>query len=427
MMIVSYFTISKVVLVTQAFKASVRTLLTIWAIIILIRLSNKGFLTRIEYTNRLSIWFYIVYLLLGVASFMWSTNVYFSVLQWLMIVQSLIFAYFFFKLFIIYNWYYPSHHLRLTNVFSVAIFIISLILIVGAVVAPNVFFRATHGGEESRLGGYLMNPNELGMLTSLGSAVSLLELPKVKRKSFVFLILAVNIIALALTTSRSSFIGFLIVVAIIINRTASTKLKLAAFGLIVLAIPPILQYVIFKQGNVDEVLSMTGRLPFWKALLNEGIVKEPWLGFGFQRIYYTDHFVSLFAYPGMMTHNAFLQVLMNLGFVGFSIAIMQLIFTIRGVISIKNIEYKNIFIAFIIPLLINSMTEFGIYGNANYAIFFYQLLIFMVVQRPKTHFTQTEIVKDYTVRSYFGLPPSPVKRGEPPISSEEIIEKRTMI
>ena len=187
MMIVSYFTISKVVLVTQAFKAGVRTLLTIWAIVLLLRLSNRGFLTQIEYTNRPAIWFYIIYLLLGAASFIWSTNVYFSVLQWLMIVQSLIFAYFFFKLFLVYNWYYPSHHLRLTKVFAVAIFIISSILIIGAAIAPDIFFRATHGGEESRLGGYMMNPNELGMLTSLGSAISLLELPKVKRKGFIII------------------------------------------------------------------------------------------------------------------------------------------------------------------------------------------------------------------------------------------------
>ncbi|MBL0192546.1 MAG: hypothetical protein IPQ18_14760 [Saprospiraceae bacterium] len=28
----------------------------------------------------------------------------------------------------------------------------------------------THGGEEARLGGYMMNPNELGMLAGVGIA-----------------------------------------------------------------------------------------------------------------------------------------------------------------------------------------------------------------------------------------------------------------
>ena len=77
---------------------------------------------------------------------------------------------------------------------------------------------------------------------------------------------------------------------------------------------------IFKDdGGIDEVLSMTGRLPFWTALLNEGIVREPFFGFGFMRINYTDYFQGLNTYPAKMTHNTFMQVLMNLGFVGFFI------------------------------------------------------------------------------------------------------------
>jgi hypothetical protein len=31
-------------------------------------------------------------------------------------------------------------------------------------VDPDTFFRLTNGGEEARLGGVMMNPNELGML-----------------------------------------------------------------------------------------------------------------------------------------------------------------------------------------------------------------------------------------------------------------------
>jgi len=86
-------------------------------------------------------------------------------------------------------------------------------------------------------------------------------------------------------------------------------------------IPVAVNTMLVKEngGGVDEVMSMTGRLPFWTALLNEAFPKEPLFGYGFMRIYYTDTFQGANTYAGHMTHNTFMQVLMNLGIVGFSI------------------------------------------------------------------------------------------------------------
>ncbi len=405
LMTVSFFTISKNLAITQGFKAGVRTIVLFWAWFELILLKRKGFITGVEYENREALWFYLLYLLLGFASFMWSSKVSFSILQWLMVVQSLVTAYFIMRLFVVYNHYFVFKPIRLTQLFSYVVFIIAVVLLVGAVVAPDVFFRSMRGGEEKRLGGYLMNPNELGMLSSLGAAVSFLELSKTRNKAMVIVMLLVIVAALALTTSRSSFIGFIAVVGIIVNKTASKNVKIAIYLIIALSIPFILQYVIFKAGNVDEVLSMTGRLPFWTALLHEAIVKEPWFGFGFQRIYYTDRFQGLNTYAGMMTHNAFLQILLNLGFVGFFIGLTQIFFIFRAFLKDKSEDVRNLFIAFIIPLFVNSFTEFGIFGNANYAIFFYQVLIFIAVLRPKKHFSLREKLRDRKTRDLYGLPP----------------------
>jgi O-antigen ligase len=128
---------------------------------------------------------------------------------------------------------------------------------------------------------------------------------------------------------------------------------------------------------MEEVMSMTGRLPFWTALINEGLPKEPWLGFGFMRIDYKEYFQSTHTYPGKMTHNTFMQVLMNLGFVGLTIVIFQLIFTFRG-IQRETKEKRLMLYCLFIPLLINSLTEFGIFGESNYGILFYQLIIFYI-------------------------------------------------
>lgn len=150
--------------------------------------------------------------------------------------------------------------------------------------------------------------------------------------------------------------------------------------------------VVLKGGDterLEEVMSMTGRLPFWTALINEGLPREPWFGFGFMRIDYNDFFQSAHTYPGKMTHNTFMQVLMNLGFVGLTIALFQLVSTIKGIIS-DELEKKTMFICMLIPLIINSFTEFGIFGESNYGILFYQLILVSVAIRGIRRITPAE-------------------------------------
>ncbi len=146
-----------------------------------------------------------------------------------------------------------------------------------------------------------------------------------------------------------------------------------------LSIPVIVNTIFIKQGDLEEVLSMTGRLPFWKALLTEGLPKEPLFGFGYMRIAYTDAFQSVHTYAGKMTHNTFIQVLMNLGFVGFFVVFMQMVLTFRAFFKSANKESKAVFVGVLIPILINSFTEFGIFGEANFGILFYQIVIWLMV------------------------------------------------
>ncbi|HMP29513.1 MAG TPA: O-antigen ligase family protein, partial [Saprospiraceae bacterium] len=128
-------------------------------------------------------------------------------------------------------------------------------------------------------------------------------------------------------------------------------------------------------------LTLTGRLPFWQALINEGLPREPLLGFGFMRIDYKEYFQSAHTYPGKMTHNTFMQVLMNLGLIGITIVLFQIIFTVRGIL-LENAEKKLMLFCLLIPLIINSFTEFGIFGESNYGILFYQLVIMYISFRP---------------------------------------------
>ena len=128
---------------------------------------------------------------------------------------------------------------------------------------------------------------------------------------------------------------------------------------------------------MDDVLSLTGRGPFWVALITEGLPREPLLGFGFMRINYTETFGTVHTYTAHMTHNTFIQVLMNLGFVGFTIVLFQMIFTVKGFLKEER-EKRLMLLGILIPVVINSFTEFGIFGETNYGILFYQMLILLI-------------------------------------------------
>ena len=316
------------------------------------------------------------YLALGLVSLLWSTNPGYSFLQWVMDVESLVFAYFFVKCFLLLKEFFPGNPVRFFHVLGNAVFIILLGFLVGTLVAPDVFFRLTHGGEEARLGGYLMNPNELGMLCVVGIACLMFNFDRRHRQALTALKSILLLLALVLTGSRSSMVGFVLVLFFHIRQAGNRRLKFAANTAAVLVMVALVPLVFIKQGGLDEVLDMTGRLPFWHALLTEALPREPLLGYGFMRISYGEYFQSVHTYAAQMAHNTFIQVLLNLGLVGFTIALAQLGFTIRAFVRQADPQVRLLDVGLLIPILINSFTEFGIFGMTNYGILFYQFLIF---------------------------------------------------
>lgn len=389
-----YFSIVEERGVNQVFKTISRMGMTGTIILLELLLRKFGCIKVHKHHNVLSPVLYSLYLLLGLISFTWSTNWTYSALQWLMTFESFVFTYFFLRVVSLVNMSFKDKELNLVSIFAWAIFPIMIIFIIGSFAAPDVFYRGMRGGEEMRLGGWIMNPNELGMLSGIAGALAFIRIQLGKSRFWSVLMLVSAVVVLLLTSSRSSAIGFALILGILILKSENKRMKRVMIVLGLIAIPVMINKVVFKaDGGVEEVLSMTGRLPFWKALLNEGIVKEPFFGYGFMRINYTEYFQGLNTYAAKMTHNTFVQVLMNLGFVGFFIAIMQMSTTIRNFRKNKKGKYAAYFIALFIPLLINSFTEFGVFGEANYGILFYQFLIWLFVFEQRKHLTRSEKVR----------------------------------
>lgn len=376
-----YFTISENIAITQGAKIALRMTATTWIWFLMARLQQKGHVFSFKLQYRVPVAFYMAYLLLGFISFLWSTDPGYSALQWTMDVESFVFAFLFMRVYFLLRKWYPEQFLSFGKMMSKAIFAISIIFLAGMSLAPDQFYRMTHGGEVARLGGNLMNPNELGMLSVIGCALLFPAIHKGPGRSKAIFMALVMFVTVLATGSRSSLSGFFLVGIWYIWTKGNAWHRGLSIVVAALAIPLVVNYIFIKQGDVEEVMSMTGRLPFWTALLNEGLPESPWVGFGFMRIAWTDTFQSVHTYAGHMTHNTFIQVLMNLGLVGFGLCMTSLISLL--VARRRNRSHKDAFAftAILIPVLINSCSEFGIFGETNFDILIYQLLLFLFIFR----------------------------------------------
>ena len=387
-MVACFFTWSENVIITRVIKVVGRMGVLFGSYLVYKQIISYGAVDNLKWHNVPATFMYALYLLLGFASFMWSTNVGVSALQWFMTTQTLVFCFFFVKCLYLLDKFFPEHYVRLYNLLGNVCFLLITIFVLGMWVNPDVFFRLTHGGEEARLGGYMMNPNELGMLAGVGIAGLLFDLKRNHKKGWTIFKLLVLFYGLYATGSRSSLIGALLIIGFQVKQSSNAKLKIVIIAGMIIVAPLAIYKIVLKDGDssrLEEVMSMTGRLPFWTALINEGLPREPMLGFGFMRIDYKEYFQSTHTYPGKMTHNTFMQVLMNLGFVGLTIIMFQMLFTFRGIFR-EHSEKKLMLLCMLIPLIINSLTEFGIFGESNYGILFYQLIILYI------SFTQNEVL-----------------------------------
>ena len=394
LMIACFFTWSENIVITRVIKVFGRMGVLAASYMTYKMLLNYGSVDSFRWKNIFSPLLYVAYLALGFVSFMWSTNPGYSILQWFMTAQTLVFCYFYIKSLYLLDEYFPGHSIRLYNLLGNSVTVLITIFVAGMWLMPDVFFRLTHGGEEARLGGYMMNPNELGMLAGIGIASLIFDLYRKETKWWTIIKLMVLFYGLYATGSRSSLIGVVLIIGFHVKQSTNAKLK-AVIIMIMLLVTPIAVYkVVLKGGDterLEEVMSMTGRLPFWKALINEGLPREPLLGFGFMRIDYNEHFQGRNTYPGKMTHNTFMQVLMNLGFIGLTIVAFQMLATFRAIAKEPK-EKKLMLYCLMIPLMINSFTEFGIFGESNFGILFYQLIIIYIAFEQKPHLTRREKV-----------------------------------
>lgn len=348
------------------------------ALLVLFKMTKVWKDFRFKFLMVLPLIFYSSYLFLGTLSISWSTNPAFSMLQLGMTGETFLFSLIFLRLLALYDKAYDRKIPVLVPLLTRAIFFHAIWFIIGAKLDPDFYYRTTHGGSVARLGGLIINPNELGLLGMIGSAGVYIELLNdSKRPKFLFLVLCFIVTMILMTQSRSSLIGFFLISGIYVLLTDKYWIKVTAIVTGVIAAPILFNTIILKDGNIEEVTSLTGRTEFWGDLINEGFRERPLLGRGFMSIAentWYNKYQSTHSYTASMCHNTYVEVITNLGLVGAFICLIQLLTTILAIIMSRNRATKIMALFMLVALLINSITEFGIFGHNNYAIMFYHFV-----------------------------------------------------
>ncbi|HVL37072.1 MAG TPA: O-antigen ligase family protein [Burkholderiales bacterium] len=181
-----------------------------------------------------------------------------------------------------------------------------------------------------------LHANDLGRLFLMAFALLLFtwwETTRPGMKTALLFTLAVVLTALVLSFSRAAYLGVLLVGALFLLWTFNAR-KLS-FGLVVvvLALTAIPQSVVqramlgFDTGDIDAVSA--GRWGLWVALLPEALRAPPW-GNGIGSIMWSTALHTDAIEPTTHPHNAYLQALLDTGFLGLTLMLAFYAFVWRG-------------------------------------------------------------------------------------------------
>ena len=109
-----FFTLSENVAVTRVLKVFMRIGMTVSMYYLNNYIVKKTRKVSLQLWNPLSFYFYLLYLLLGLISIMWSTDPSYSMLQWVMATESLVFAFLLIKILLTIKYNFPESNVRIS-------------------------------------------------------------------------------------------------------------------------------------------------------------------------------------------------------------------------------------------------------------------------------------------------------------------------
>lgn len=243
-----------------------------------------------------------------------------------------------------------------------------------------------------RMRGITGSANSLGPIMAVGAIVSIsmfkLAGKAWQRHAYVLLGL-MFVVALVLTNSRSTIIGFaacLPFVAVVARRqwiwSVLVGLLALSVGLALVLEPNLFKGLLAvftelfsRSGHAQEITSMTGRSEIWAACWKL-IKAHPWLGYGLGsvRVEIPKVFFDQWGNTAATAHNFFLESMISVGLLGTALLMAVLAWTFAGLLryvggahvnaSVLEREVALSALRCLTMLLIHSMVERAFAGMA---------------------------------------------------------------
>ena len=181
-------------------------------------------------------------------------------------------------------------------------------------------------------GGLHANVQGICCVVLIVSSLAMADISKNHKLRFK-LITLLGVSCLVLTKARSCLLGMALAFLIYTFYTRSTLTKIwtaitITISLLALYMTGVLTQVTnFLSRNGEGLDSLTGRKPLWD-FADLFIRERPWTGFGFHSFWTVTHvdvFSHEFGWPIGSAHNAYLEMLLNLGYVGMTLHIAILV------------------------------------------------------------------------------------------------------
>lgn len=239
-------------------------------------------------------------------------------------------------------------------------FLMPIVIAIWAICLLEIFFVAFSGikhiGELAGAGAgarrfFLLiglHANDLGRLFAMAYALVLFTWWEAKDPGFkllLFLTMGILSVALLLTFSRGAFLGFMVINGLFLLWKFNAKTVALALlaSTVVLAFAPGYLYrritFGFASGDVDVVSA--GRVEgIWAPLLPE-IWKSPWIGEGVGSIMWSYPMLTDAMTPVVHPHNAYLEAVLDTGFIGFALLLAFYWTVWRGFRSLGSHAYLS--------------------------------------------------------------------------------------
>ncbi|BAZ45770.1 O-antigen polymerase [Chondrocystis sp. NIES-4102] len=291
------------------------------------------------------------YIALLIFSTLWSGSTWLSFKAAISLIAISVFAVYFARQF---NWQQIFKLLRWNQTF---------IAFYSAFLA---IFDPSEGRMTKGWSGAVGHPIDLGNMMALTASLWLLhgiQNPKYRPRSFFFAVICTVIMQLA--NSAGAFIVFISLIVIIFIPAIFRKLNFLQANLLFTLIMSFFGMLsVWVLGNLnstfsllDKDLTLTGRVPLWNLLIESRILPKLWLGYGYSGFWQpwqganspSAIITRLIGEWAVHAHNGFLDIILNLGLIGFSLFVLCLITNIGQ--SIKLI-LENRTKEIVLPLVI---------------------------------------------------------------------------